>query len=277
MSCSSLGNSLSRPVVRELRDRAVSYAEQGAYEAALTFFRAVVAVDPSPVSRLTFAVFLFENGEIAEAETELRTCWNDARRLSDPRLAALAAHNLSVLCRHEGQRATKESGRDRRIEAEQFCQWACNAWFRSPEAAGEGLPSWLRRLQAAFWMDAGEDDEAHKLLLSALPEAEPGERVLDEALRAWSGGDGKRAAAILEAGLSEPGVSLSAWERGELLERCGLVAGEIGNLRVAGKCFAEGAGAFGEARHFGARARCRQRQTRVDSLLALLDADPARN
>lgn len=277
MSCSSLGISPSRPVIRELRNRAVSYAEQGAYEAAVTFFRAAVAVDPSPVSRLTFAVFLFENGEIAEAEVELRTCWNDARRLSDSRLAALAAHNLSVLCRHEGQRATKEPGRDRRVEAEQFFQWACNAWFRSPEAAEEGLPGWLLRLQAAFWMEAGEDDEAHKLLMSALPDAEPGERIVDEALRAWSGGNRKRAAAILEAGLAEPGVTLSAWERGELLERCGLVAAETGNLRSAGKFFSEGANAFGNARHFGARARCQQRQSRVESLLGLLDSDPAQN
>ena len=277
MSCSSLGISPSRPVVRKLRDRAASYAEQGAYEAAVTFFQAAVAVDPSPVSRLTFAVFLFENGEIAEAETELRTCWNEARRLSDPRLAALAAHNLAVLCRHEGHGGAKEPGGNRRVEAQQYFQWACNAWFRSPEAAGEGLPGWLLRLQAAFWMEEGEDDDAHKLLLSALPEAEPGERIVDEAVRAWSEGNGKRAAEILEAGLARPGGIVSAWERGELLERCGLVAGEIGNLRSAEKCFAEGADAFGTARHFGARARCRQQQARVESLLEFLDADPARN
>lgn len=275
MSCSSQGISPSRPVVRELRDRAVSYAEQGAYEAAVTFFRAAVAVDPSPVSRLTFAVFLFENGEIAEAEIELRTCWNEARRLSDPRLAALAAYNLSVLCRYEGRGA--EPGRDRRVEAEQFFQWAFNAWYRSPEAGETGPPGWLLRLQAAFWLDAGEDDEAHKLLMSALPEAEPEERMADEALRAWSEEDGRRAVAILEAGLAQSGMPLSAWERGELLELCGLLAGEVGDLRRAGKCFAEGADAFGHARHFAARTRCRQRQTRVESLLGLLNADPARN
>lgn len=277
MSCSSPGIAPPRAVVRHLRDRAVSYAEQGSYDAALTFHRAAAAVDPSPVSRLQLAVFLFENGDVAEAETELRVCWNEARRLADFRLAALAAHNLSVLCRHEGDGAGRGSAGDRRIEAEQFFHWACNAWYRSPQAGEVGLPGWLLRLQAAFWMETGEDENAQKLLMSTGPDVDPDERIADEAQRVWSEGDGKQAAAILEAGLAESGTMLSPWERAELLERCGFFAGEAGDLRSAGRCFAEAAAAFGRVRHFRSRARCRERQSRIEPLLALLDSDPEQN
>lgn len=92
-----------KPVVVALLERAEKFADDLEPDHAAAFFRAAVAADATPVSRISYGVFLANCEREVAARNQLTEAWELAKRLGLGGLQALACHNLAALHRRMGQ------------------------------------------------------------------------------------------------------------------------------------------------------------------------------
>lgn len=92
-----------KPVVAALLERAERFAADREFDHASAFFRAAVAADLTPVSRISYGVFLADSERDVAARGQLQEAWEMAKRQGLCSLRALACHNLAALYRRQGQ------------------------------------------------------------------------------------------------------------------------------------------------------------------------------
>lgn len=120
-----------KPVVIALLERAEKFVEDGETDHAAAFFRAAVAADFTPVSRISYGVFLANTERDVAARNQLTEAWEQAKRQGLRGLEALACHNLAALHRRQGQP----------LVASGFQQLAIRAHLSSSDC--EPLPAYL--------------------------------------------------------------------------------------------------------------------------------------
>ncbi|RLS53968.1 MAG: hypothetical protein DWH91_13080 [Planctomycetota bacterium] len=103
MSQLTYGQLAVKPVVAALLERALWFANASELEHAAAFYRAAVAADLTPASRLIYGVFLADREREVAARIQLLEAWEMAKRAGDSLSRALACHNLAALHRRQGQ------------------------------------------------------------------------------------------------------------------------------------------------------------------------------
>lgn len=120
-----------KPVVASLLERAQRFSSDHEPDHASAFYRAAVAADLTPVSRIAYGVFLADCEREVAARNQLTEAWEMAKRQGNHTLRALACHNLAALYRRMGQP----------LLADSFQQLAIRAHFDETDC--EPLPAWL--------------------------------------------------------------------------------------------------------------------------------------
>lgn len=249
-------------VVPLLLERAEGCLERGDRRYAATFFEAAIgaAADRTPEPRVAYALFLAEAEEEEAAEAQLLVAWNIARGAASREARALVCYNLSVLCGRRGDW----------VRARQFQQLALGAWLETEK--GAELPSWLRRLSAAQWIQ-GDEPEAYQLLRSdeGAESAEGWFEAVDQA------GDVEGAIERLERAALAAREERDSFGEALVYETLGAAWRYLGRGHEAAEMLARAERLHDGAQRFRARERCRRQRAGLRSLRAFLDGDSSRN
>ncbi len=250
-------------VVALLLERAEGCLERGDRRHAATFFEAAIgaAADRTPEPRVAYALFLADGEEEEAAEAQLLTAWNMARAAASREARALVCYNLSVLCGRRGDW----------IRARQFQQLALGAWLETER--GAELPSWLRRLSAAQWMQ-GDEPEAYQLLCADDEGAESAGQWFEAVDQA---GDIEGVIERLERAAQAAREGRDSFGEALVYETLGAALRYLGRGHEAAEMLLRSERLHDRAQRFRARERCRRLRAGLRSLRAFLDGDSSRN
>lgn len=254
-----------KPVVVALLERAERFALDHEPDHASAFFRAAVAADLTPVSRIAYGVFLADCEREVAARNQLNEAWEMAKQQESCSLRALACHNLAALHRRMGQP----------LVADGFQQLAIRAQLENSDC--EPLPAYLiagRALDLA----ARESVAAERLWAAAsVDSAESATAQLNMAVVSYRQGRESRALKQLQTAFEIAQGRHDLDECSAILLNLSHLERQRGRWSVADECLALAERIEHEASRPRSTLRVKAFRRELARGLAMLAADPSWN